>query len=1823
MQVLGVVVIMMGVLTLRTGVAGASGSAPGIGWFNSGGEQYLFPGVVDMSNPSTSAWYSLQSASNVTVVVLNSSHQVVKTIESGVSENACSSWYCYFVSWDGTNTQRQIVAPGQYTVQVTAANGGGSETISQLADVANPGVPGSLTSPTNGTTLQGTTGFVFAPRTAFPVGYTLTQVDVSCIGASYASSGDGTWRGSGDTNQCANGPQQLTNTVYFTDPLGAAQSWVNPSGPSVTVTNGPGLSWLSGGTEQYLFPGVAGMSGQSTSSYYALQNASNVTITVLNSSLQVVKTLQTGTSESACYYYCHYFTWDGTNDQSQTVAPGQYTVHITGTNKGATQSIDQLVDVANPGPPGSLTSPTDGATVQGTIGFVFAPRTAFPVGYTLTQVDVSCIGASYAPTGDGTWQGTGNTTQCANGPQQLTDTVYFTDPLGTPQTWTDPNAPTVTLNNATPPGLSWYSGGAEQYLFPGVAGMSGQSTSSYYALQNTSDVTVTVLSPSHQVVKTLQPSTSESACYYYCHHFSWDGTNDQSQTVAPGQYTVQVTAVDSSGTETIDQLADVANPGPPGSLTSPTTNGTLTGLTHFVFTPTSSSMPGSSITQVDFCLSTGGCVTAYNPSPNGTWQTTELTGSLVQGPATLTTSVYFKDPLGASQNWTDGGTPVSVNTTSLALQASLDTTRGTAPLATNLTVNASDPGGLPLTYVVNFGDGSATVTGTIAYPYDPITLPHTFAAARLDTVNVSVSDSASGFAQQQLNVSALNPTLPIQLTPTPASGTAPLTSTFTLTTSDVSGQPVNYDIAFGDGQATSGTINSPYLPLTIGHTYSTPGTFNAGGTVSDTSGTTGRAVAVVTASGVIPLAPNSGEAQTGIAGKTVTLDGSGSQPSGSITSYQWTFGDGSTGSGAIVSHAYSTAGTYTATLTVSANGRQAVSNTQVTIVAPPAPTKGLSVTVNDGSSPLVGAAVAVVTSDGTRYSGTTDSQGLTVIGGLPDGSSAVYAYEPGYLPNTASGTQTNGSGSVTITLQPGSVAQTSATSTPLTEQQIVAAGINPNDPANQNVYQFEIHLAFVAGPASQPVDICGDLTGNGVVNPVIAGGATCSGGGGGGGGGGGLLIGGGGGGDFGGGGTCTGLCFSVGDYEVIGQATQSSGEPAILWMIIPGKAKWLKEFFDVKMVVSNLAPTGSGFSFDNGSISLGALPAGLSLAPTGIPQTVTQQVAKIPAGGSATADWILRGDAEGFYTVTGNFSGTLNPIGVALSLPISTATGAIHVWGGSAIHMIVDTDSQATLGYPYLVRIGLENVADVPVYNASVELLTQGRLNYIYQPQERLAQATDTIQPGATFWTSYYRLVSEITGTLDLGKSFVKKTAGNVDVASTIESHPATPVSQVPTLTASSAPDGVHLSWQAPAVTGITGYEVFYTPTRDTLFGATPLSTVSASTLSTVIANAAVGYYAVTAVVNGVPKMFSPLEAGSPQGPLLSLSKNSGSTGSKSVASGTGFGVGQNVKFYLDTTSSPSIGSTKSSSVGAFSKSVTITASAVGLHSVIAVAGSGNQASASFTISIPSYVALGDSYSSGEANSPFTDNSGCDVSQHTSWPLMVASYLKQSTSFHDLACSGAGIWSLFQPWNAKGQLSQVSWLPIYNPTFVTVTIGGNSFEQGTSPSNPDWGFANIVTDCYLFDCSADGTLARADSDVMNTDPVNGLRARLASAYRSIKSDSPGSRVLVVGYPNIFPASLSRSTLLHCPWIQFNSEYSGLGKLANDLNSTVAGAASDAGVSYVSTLNVLNGHTLCTSKSYVQDISAVNGIINSSAGHPIAPGQAAMAKAVEQWIKLNP
>lgn len=89
---------------------------------------------------------------------------------------------------------------------------------------------------------------------------------------------------------------------------------------------------------------------------------------------------------------------------------------------------------------------------------------------------------------------------------------------------------------------------------------------------------------------------------------------------------------------------------------------------------------------------------------------------------------------------------------------------------------------------------------------------------------------------------------------------------------------------------------------------------------------TGVARAVISAVPTIGTAP-----------LTVTFNGSGStSPQGSVTSWEWTFGDGAIGTGPVITHLYSLPGTYTASLKIT-DSNAASSTATVSIVANPLP----------------------------------------------------------------------------------------------------------------------------------------------------------------------------------------------------------------------------------------------------------------------------------------------------------------------------------------------------------------------------------------------------------------------------------------------------------------------------------------------------------------------------------------------------------------------------------------------------------------------------------------------------------------------------------------------------------------------------------------------------------------------------------------------------------------------------------------------------------------------------------------------------------------------
>jgi PKD repeat protein len=183
----------------------------------------------------------------------------------------------------------------------------------------------------------------------------------------------------------------------------------------------------------------------------------------------------------------------------------------------------------------------------------------------------------------------------------------------------------------------------------------------------------------------------------------------------------------------------------------------------------------------------------------------------------------------------------------------------------------------------------------------------------------------------------------------PTSGDAPLTVTFSSTgSSDPDGDPLTFSWAFGDNTTGSGAGPS--------HQYTSAGNYTAVLTVSDGRGGTATAnVGInVTAPNRSPVAAASGNPTSGIAPLTVQFSSAGSSdPDGDPLTYSWAFGDNTTGSGAGPSHQYTTAGNYTAVLTVS-DGRGGTATASVGINVAPnrSPVAAASGNPNSGTAPL-------------------------------------------------------------------------------------------------------------------------------------------------------------------------------------------------------------------------------------------------------------------------------------------------------------------------------------------------------------------------------------------------------------------------------------------------------------------------------------------------------------------------------------------------------------------------------------------------------------------------------------------------------------------------------------------------------------------------------------------------------------------------------------------------------------------------------------------------------------------------------------------------------
>ena len=235
--------------------------------------------------------------------------------------------------------------------------------------------------------------------------------------------------------------------------------------------------------------------------------------------------------------------------------------------------------------------------------------------------------------------------------------------------------------------------------------------------------------------------------------------------------------------------------------------------------------------------------------------------------------------------------------------------------------------------------------------------------------------------------------------PTGVTGYPPLALSLTDTSTN---SPTSWAWDFGDGSTS--TAQNP------SHTYSVPGVYTVILTATNSYGSDTEAkTAFVTVNGNPPVAAFTGSPTSG----TVPLSVSFTDQSTNIpTSWSWTFGDGGTSTAQHPIHEYTTAGTFTVTLTVSnawgSDGETKTGYVTVTQAGQTPPDAQFIGTPTTGSKPLTVQFTDQSTGNPTSWSWTFGDGGTSSL----QNPSHTYSRK-GSFTVTLTATNANGSDSLT------------------------------------------------------------------------------------------------------------------------------------------------------------------------------------------------------------------------------------------------------------------------------------------------------------------------------------------------------------------------------------------------------------------------------------------------------------------------------------------------------------------------------------------------------------------------------------------------------------------------------------------------------------------------------------------------------------------------------------------------------------------------------------------------------------------------------------------
>ncbi len=222
-----------------------------------------------------------------------------------------------------------------------------------------------------------------------------------------------------------------------------------------------------------------------------------------------------------------------------------------------------------------------------------------------------------------------------------------------------------------------------------------------------------------------------------------------------------------------------------------------------------------------------------------------------------------------------------------------------------------------------------------------------------------------------------------------------------------------------------------------------------------------------------------------------------------------------------------------------------------------------------------------------------------------------------------------------------------------------------------------------------------------------------------------------------------------------------------------------------------------------------------------------------------------------------------------------------------------------------------------------------------------------------------------------------------------------------------------------------------------------------------------------------------------------------------------------------------------------------------------------------------SYVALGDSYSSGVgAGNHYSSSGSCDRSANAYSVLWATA--NHPASYLSVACSGATTSTVI-----SSQLSALS----TSTTLVSITIGGN-----------DVGFTNVMETCVVFSTSTCVSAIDTAESEMTAD----LPGEMNNVLAAIAAHAPNARVVVLGYPQLYDLARSSS----CIGLN-NTDRTDLNQAADELDGQIQAAAGRYRDVFADVRSQFAGHQICDSGSWLHSVDWFDLGVSY---HPTASGQ---------------